>query len=105
MLTISPTSEAPVSGYDYAEIEAAAQAEATAPGWVIMWRCWRRCYTAWECTDPNMVRIVEAPTIEELLAHMQLLVVERWWGSPPSPPRSSLSIGISVEPHHATPHP
>jgi hypothetical protein len=76
--------------YDAAKVEAAAQVQAGAYGWLVMWRQWRRCFTAWECRDPQQVRIIEAPTVAELCDRMQEVELELWQASPSLPASWSL---------------
>ncbi|WP_326825198.1 hypothetical protein [Streptosporangium sp. NBC_01756] len=66
------------AGRDPEKIDAAARIQADAPGWLVMWRPWRRCFTAFECRDPRQVRIVEAGTADELRDLMQHVEVELW---------------------------
>ncbi|MFJ2031941.1 hypothetical protein [Streptosporangium sp. NPDC087985] len=86
-----------LTGYDTEEIDAAARVQADAPGWLVMWRPWRRCFTAFECRDPCQVRIVEAGTADELRDLMQHVEVELWQTLPlpstaESPPTRDLPL-------------
>lgn len=59
-----------------ANARAAAEVQAHAPGWMIIWHRWRTVYSAWECRDPREVRILEAPDIPALGQAMQLVEIE-----------------------------
>ncbi|GAA2864310.1 hypothetical protein GCM10010517_23500 [Streptosporangium fragile] len=86
---------------DAAEVHAAEQVQAGAYGWVVMWRPWRQCFTAWECRDPDRVRIVEARSAGELLARMRTVEAElRRAVSPVSPvfPASPMSPTLPASP-------
>ncbi|MBG0819062.1 hypothetical protein [Planomonospora sp. ID82291] len=61
---------------DLAAAQAAAELQARAPGWLVMWRRWGRVYSAWECRDPREVRIIERPDLAALHQEMRLVDIE-----------------------------
>ncbi|MEU8378272.1 hypothetical protein [Streptosporangium sp. NPDC048865] len=64
--------------YDPEAVAEAERLQESFPGWLVMWRPWRQCFTAFEGRDPDQVRILEAETTDELRRDMQLVEIELW---------------------------
>jgi hypothetical protein len=48
------------------------------PGWMVMWSMWRQKFSAFSCwTAPRCV-VIDAPTVEDLIHEMQLIMIEHW---------------------------
>ena len=89
--------------------EAVAEAERlqeAAPGWLIIWRPWRQCFTAFEGRDPDQVRILEADTMTSCAAPCSSSNLNSGRPCPAPWPTSShptWSVFGSARPHPAAP--